>query len=57
MKIAVLASGNGSNFEVIAQAIKDKKIAAELVLLFSDHHDAYVLERGKSLTYLVKVLS
>lgn len=47
MKIAVLASGNGSNFEVIAQAIKDKKIAAELVLLFSDHHDAYVLERGK----------
>lgn len=25
MKIAVLASGNGSNFEVIAQAIKDKK--------------------------------
>ena len=47
MRIAVLASGNGSNFEVIAQAIKDKKIEAELVLLFSDHHDAYVLERGK----------
>lgn len=47
MRIAVLASGNGSNFEVIAQAIKDKKIDAELVLLFSDHHDAYVLKRGK----------
>ena len=47
MRIAVLASGNGSNFEVIAQAIKDKEIDAELVLLFSDHHDAYVLERGK----------
>lgn len=47
MRIAVLASGNGSNFEVIAQAVKDKEILAELVLLFSDHHDAYVLERGK----------
>lgn len=47
MRIAVLASGNGSNFEVIAQAVKDKEIPADLVLLFSDHHDAYVLERGK----------
>ncbi|MBX8936578.1 phosphoribosylglycinamide formyltransferase [Enterococcus gilvus] len=47
MRIAVLASGNGSNFEVIAQAVKDKEIPAELVLLFCDHHDAYVLERGK----------
>lgn len=47
MRIAVLASGNGSNFEVIAQAVRDKEIPAELVLLFSDHHDAYVLERGK----------
>ena len=47
MKVAVLASGNGSNFEVIAQAFKDQKIAGELVLLFSDHRDAYVLERGK----------
>ncbi|GAA2905371.1 phosphoribosylglycinamide formyltransferase [Enterococcus pseudoavium] len=47
MRIAILASGNGSNFEVIAQAIKEKKIPAELVLLFSDHRDAYVLERGE----------
>ncbi|MGX7203776.1 phosphoribosylglycinamide formyltransferase [Enterococcus pingfangensis] len=47
MRIAILASGNGSNFEVIAQAVKEKKIAAEIVLLFSDHRDAYVLERGK----------
>lgn len=47
MRVAVLASGSGSNFEAIAQAVKEQKIAAELVLLFSDHHDAYVLERGK----------
>lgn len=48
MRLAVLASGNGSNFEVIAQAVKDKKIDAELTLLFSDHRDAYVLQRGKN---------
>ncbi|MBO0453491.1 phosphoribosylglycinamide formyltransferase [Candidatus Enterococcus murrayae] len=47
MRIAVLASGNGSNFEVIAQAVKDKKIDAELVLLFSDHRDAYALKRAE----------
>jgi len=47
MRIAVLASGNGSNFEIIAQAVKEKEIEAEIVLLFSDHSDAYVLERGK----------
>lgn len=47
MRLAVLASGNGSNFEVIAQAVKDQQIEAELVLLFSDHRDACVLERGK----------
>ncbi|MDH6365206.1 phosphoribosylglycinamide formyltransferase-1 [Enterococcus sp. PF1-24] len=47
MRIAVLASGSGSNFEAIAQAIADKKIAGEIVLLFSDQPKAYVLERGK----------
>lgn len=47
MNVAVLASGNGSNFEVLAQAFKDHKIDGKLALLFSDHRDAYVLERGK----------
>ncbi|GCF94544.1 phosphoribosylglycinamide formyltransferase [Enterococcus florum] len=47
MRLAVLASGNGSNFEAIVQSIEHGKIDAEIVLLFSDHRDAYVLERGK----------
>ncbi len=47
MRFAVLASGNGSNFEAIAQAVKTGDIDAELALLFSDRRDAYVLERGK----------
>ena len=41
-KIAVFASGNGSNFQVLAQ-----QFPVEFV--FSDHRDAYVLERAKTL--------
>ena len=41
-KIAVFASGNGSNVQVIAE-----QFPVEFV--FSDHRDAYVLERAKNL--------
>lgn len=41
-KIAVFASGNGSNFQVIAEHFP-------VSFVFSDHRDAYVLERAKSL--------
>lgn len=41
-RIAVLASGNGSNFQVIAEQFK-------VTLLVSDHSDAYVLERAQNL--------
>ena len=44
-KIAVFASGNGSNFQVIAE-----KFPVEFV--FSDHRDAYVLERAEKLGIL-----
>lgn len=47
MRIAVLASGNGSNFEAIAQAFEKQTIAGELVLVFSDKKTAYVLERAE----------
>ena len=42
MKITVFASGNGSNFQVIAE-----QFPVEFV--FSDHRDAYVLERSEKL--------
>lgn len=41
-KIAVFASGNGSNFQVIAEQFP-------LEFVFSDHRDAYVLERAEKL--------
>lgn len=42
--IAVFASGNGSNFEVLVQAL-----GANIRFLFTDHHDAYVLKRAERL--------
>ena len=45
--IAVFASGNGSNYEAIAQACADGKIDAQVVLLVCDKPGAYVLERAE----------
>lgn len=47
MNIAVLASGNGTNFEAIAKAIKRGYIKADLKLLLSDKKDAYVHVRAE----------
>ena len=44
--IAVLASGNGSNFQAIADAIKKGKLKAHLKLLISDNPQAYCIQRA-----------
>ena len=44
MRIAVFASGSGSNFEALAQAFP-----AEVQLLFSDKIKAYALQRAQQL--------
>ena len=44
-KLAVFASGNGSNYEAIAAACADGRIDAEVVLLVCDNPCAYVLRR------------
>jgi phosphoribosylglycinamide formyltransferase-1 len=46
-RLAVFASGNGSNFQSIAEAIKSGKLEAEIRLVVCDREDAYVLERAK----------
>lgn len=45
--IAILASGNGSNFAAIAQAIKTGRIYANLKILITDKETAYVHIRAK----------
>ncbi|GBG96199.1 phosphoribosylglycinamide formyltransferase [Lactococcus termiticola] len=44
MRIAIFASGNGTNAEALAKAFPD-----QVKLIFSDHRDAYVLERAERL--------
>lgn len=45
-KIAVFASGNGSNFEAIVQESLKKDSTYQVVLLVCDHLDAYVTVRA-----------
>jgi phosphoribosylglycinamide formyltransferase-1 len=57
-KLAVFASGNGSNFQAIAEAINTSSHSLEFLLC--NIKSAFVLERAKALavtTYLVSYLS
>ncbi len=46
-KLAVFASGSGSNYQAIVEACRDGRIDAEVVLLVCDKPGAKVLERAK----------
>lgn len=46
-RIAVFASGNGSNYEAIAAACADGRLDAEVVLLVCDKPGAKVMERAE----------
>ena len=46
-KLAVFASGSGSNYEAIVEACRDGRIEADVVLLVCDKPGAKVLERAK----------
>ncbi|WHA10305.1 phosphoribosylglycinamide formyltransferase [Enterococcus montenegrensis] len=49
MRIAVLASGNGSNFAAIADYFQKESVAAEIAFVFSDKKNAFVLERAQKI--------
>ncbi len=46
-RIAVFASGRGSNAEALYEAMQRGEIAGEIVVVVSDHADAKVLEKAK----------
>ena len=48
-RLAVFASGNGSNFEAIAAACADGRLDAQVVLLVCDRPGAYVCSRAERL--------
>ncbi len=57
IKIGVLASGRGSNFQSIIDGIKEGDIDGEIVMLISDKADAYALERAKQIEIPIEVVS
>ncbi|WP_227396842.1 phosphoribosylglycinamide formyltransferase [Jeotgalibacillus aurantiacus] len=46
---AVFASGSGSNFQAIAEAVQNGKLTGSLVLLVTDKPEAYAIKRAESL--------
>jgi phosphoribosylglycinamide formyltransferase-1 len=46
-KIGVLASGRGSNFQSIIDAINNKKLSAEIAVLITDNPQAFAIERAR----------
>lgn len=51
MRLAVFASGSGTNFEAIAQACIKGDIPASVEILICDKPHAYVIERAKKLIF------
>jgi len=47
-RLAVFASGNGSNFEAIVCGCERGEVAAEVVLMVCDRPGAYVVERARA---------
>ena len=50
-RIAILASGRGSNFQAVIDAIARGEIPATCCGLITDNPDAYAIERAKKEAY------
>ena len=55
-RIAVLASGRGSNFQAVLDAIRAGKVPADCVALITDNPGAYAIERAEKAQVPVKVI-
>lgn len=49
LKLGIMASGNGSNFEAIAQAIQNGQLNAQIQVLIYNNPDAYAAVRANKL--------
>jgi len=56
MRIAVLASGRGSNFQALIDAIASGTVPAACVRLITDNPNAYAIERAKRAGIPVRVV-
>ena len=55
-RIAVLASGRGSNFQAVIDAVTAGRIPAACVALITDNPEAYAIERAQKANVPVIVL-
>ena len=55
-RIAVLASGRGSNFQAVIDAIRDGRVPAACVRLLTDNPQAYAIERARTAAIPVTVV-
>jgi phosphoribosylglycinamide formyltransferase-1 len=55
-RIAVLASGRGSNFQAVIDAIRDGRVPASCVRLISDNPEAYAILRARAAEIPVTVV-
>ena len=49
IKLGIMASGNGSNFEAVAQAIENGQLNAQIQVLIYNNPDAYAAVRADKL--------
>ena len=56
MRIAVFASGNGSNFQALVDYFKKNRLSVTIEWLFCDQPQAYVLQRAKKAQVAVTCL-
>ena len=56
-RIAVLASGRGSNFQAVIDRVSDGTIPAVFTALITDNPDAYAIKRAQDAGIPVKVVS
>lgn len=53
VKIAIFASGSGSNFENIVEHVESGKLEnIEVTALYTDHQNAFCIDRAKSTVFL-----
>lgn len=57
LRIAVLVSGNGSNLQVLIEAMQAGALPIEIVGVISNRDDAYAITRAKAASIPVAVLS
>tara|TARA_Y100001968_G_C19357116_1_gene717792 strand:- start:34 stop:705 length:672 start_codon:yes stop_codon:yes gene_type:complete len=57
INLAVLASGNGSNFEAISKAISNNFLDAKISILIVNKEDCLAISKAKSLGIIVKYIN